>query len=485
MTATSTTSVRSTSSIPLLAVLMTAMLATVIAADMVNLVLPSMGEQFGASEAQSAWVVTGYLLVFSIGIPFYGRISDRVSLRRLFCFALLTYAAGSLICALAPDLAVLVIGRIVMGGGAAALPVLSIIAVTRLMPESQRGMGIGVVSAASGIGTAAGPAIGGGIGQWLGWPALFWLMFVLALLLFPAAWRMLPGDAPSGADRFDIIGGVLLGVGAGLALFGMTQAQAAGIGAPTTWGSLVVAVVALGLFARRTMKVAHPFVPPALFANRTYRSAVVVAFLAMVVNLGGLVFVPLLVIDVNDLDPGQGALVMIPAGIAVAAFSPLIGRLTDRVGTGALALTGLAVMGLSALFLSISAGSTSVIPAGAGALGLCVGFVLVITPLINASAGVLPPDQVGVGLGILQGAQFLGAGAGPALFGVLLTARQHSDSAALGPLHFSDRGAAFSDTFLAMVLIIIPAAIVAYRMHSATTRAGAPTTPSQNTVQQP
>lgn len=470
MTSTSTTSVRNSSSILLLAVLMPSMLLTVIAADMVNLVLPLMGEQFGASEAELAWVVTGYLLVFSVGIPFYGRISDRVSLQRLFCFALLAYALGSLICALAPDLPILVIGRIVAGAGAAALPVLSIIAVTRLIPESKRGMGIGIVSAASGIGTAAGPAIGGGLGQWLGWPALFWLMFLIALVLLPAAWRVLPDEKPTGEERFDILGGILLGLGAGLALFGMTQVQVAGITAPTTWGSFVIAVVALGLFARRTLKVAHPFVPPALFANRTYRSAVVIAFLAMVVNLGGLVCVPLLVIDINDLDPGEGALVMIPAGIAVAAFSPLIGRLTDRLGTGVLVLTGLVVMGLCALFLSASAGATSVVPAGAGALGLCVGFVLVITPLINASAGVLPPDQVGVGLGILQGAQFLGAGAGPALFGVLLTARQHSDSAAINPLHFSNQGAAFSDTFLAMAVIIIPALIVGYRMHIGMTR---------------
>ena len=102
-----TTSIRTgrTSSVPaLLAVLTPAMLATVIASDMVNLMLPSIGEEFGASEAELAWVVTGFLLMFSVGIPFYGRISDQVSLRRLFCFALVTYAAGSLISALAPGL---------------------------------------------------------------------------------------------------------------------------------------------------------------------------------------------------------------------------------------------------------------------------------------------------------------------------------------------------------------------------------------------
>ncbi|MFB4263333.1 MFS transporter [Nonomuraea sp. GTA35] len=448
----------------LLAVLMPAMLATVIASDMVNLVLPAIGAEFGASEAELAWVVTGFLLMFSVGIPFYGRVSDRVSLRRLFVFALLTYAAGSLVCALAPDLLALVAGRIVMGVGAAAIPVLSIIAVTRLMPENRRGTGIGVLSAASGVGTAAGPAVGGGIGQFLGWPALFWLMFAVALALLPAALRVLPGEPPAGEARFDLPGGVLLGLGAGLALFGITQAQVAGLAAPSSWGSLVVAVVAAALFGWRTVRVAHPFVPPALFANPVYRNAVAVAFLAMVVNLGGLVFVPLLVVDVNGLTPGAGALVMIPAGIAVAVVSPLIGRLADRIGTRPLVLAGLAVIGLFSLFLSTFTGGASVVPAGVGIFGLSVGFIFVLTPLISAAAGALPAGQVGAGLGILQGAQFLGAGTGPALFGVLVTARQQGGNGAVNPLYGGSEGAAYSDVFLTMAVVVVLALAVAYRM---------------------
>ncbi|GHE91141.1 MFS transporter [Amycolatopsis deserti] len=469
MTRTPAPAERAGSTTALLAVLLPAVLVTVVASDMVNLMLPSIGEQFGATEAELAWVVTGFLLVFSVGIPFYGRVSDRVSLRRLFGFALVAYALGSLICALAPELLVLVLGRVVMGVGAAALPVLSIIAVTRLMPADKRGMGIGVVSSAAGIGTAAGPAIGGGIGQFLGWPALFWLMFVVALVLLPAAWRVLPGESPVGVARFDLPGGVLLGLGAGLMLFGMTQAQVAGFTQPSSWGSLVVAVVALALFGWRTVRAAQPFVPPELFANRVYRVAVAALFLAMLVNLGALVFVSQLVVDVNGLTPGAGALVMIPAGAAVAVLSPVIGRLADRVGTRPLVLAGLTAMALFALFLSTFATRTSVIPAGIGILGFSVGFISVATPIISAAAGALPAEQVGVGLGILQGAQFLGAGTGPALFGVLVTARQHNGSGAVNPLHAGSEGAAYSDAFLVMAVVAVLALIVAFRMRPART----------------
>lgn len=464
MTSPSTTANRTGPGTALLAVLLPAVLVTVTASDMVTLMLPAIGAEFGASEAELAWVVTGFLLMFSVGTPLYGRLSDRVSLRRLFAFALLAYAAGSLVCALSPTLLVLVTGRIVTGAGAAAVPVLSMVAVTRLLPADRRGLGIGVVSAGAGIGAAAGPALGGGAGQLLGWPALFWIMLVLALLLLGPALRVLPDDIPAGRGRIDLPGGALLGAGAGLVLFGTTRAQVAGFDAPLSWGSLAVAVVALALFARHTHRVAEPFVPPALFAGRVYRTSLLVAFLAMAVNLGGLVFVPLLLVDVNGLTPGEGALVMIPAGLAVALFSPLIGRLSDHVGARPLVLTGLGLIGLFSLVLSTFTDGPSVLPAGAGILGLSIGFILVLTSLIGAAAGELPPGRAGVGIGILQGAQFLGAGAGPAVFGVLVSARRQSGGGAVNPLWSGDEGAAYSDVFLAMAVLVVLTLAVASRM---------------------
>ncbi|QFG27369.1 MFS transporter [Actinomadura sp. WMMB 499] len=438
------------------------MIGTVIAGDMVNLVLPDIGADFGATEAETTWVVTGFMLSFSVGIPFYGRIADRVGLRRLFCLALLAFAAGSLLSALAPNLPVLVLGRIVTGAGAAAIPVLSIIAVTLLMPAGRRGFGIGVVSAGSGIGTAVGPAVGGGAGEALGWPALFWLTLVLALALLPAAMRVLPPGPPAGGSPFDLAGGILLGLGSGLLLFGITQAQTAGASSPASWGSLLGATVALTLFARRTVRSPRPFVPPALFADRVYRTAVAVAFLAMTVYLGGMVFVPLLLIDVNGLGPGAGALVMIPAGVAAAAVAPLTGRLADTIGTRPLVLAGLAAVALSSLHLSTFTGGTSVLPAGIGILGLSVGFMLVMNAVITAAATALPGDHVGVGVGILQGAQFLGAGAGPALFGVLLTARR--ETGAVNPLFGGPDGAAYSDVFLTMTALALLTLPIARRL---------------------
>jgi MFS transporter, DHA2 family, metal-tetracycline-proton antiporter len=99
----------------LLAVLFSAVLVAITAGDMVVAVLPLVAEEFGASEALVGWVLTGYLLILSVGIPLYGRISDFFSLRRVFSVALLLFAAGRLMCALAPSLPVLVLGALRRG----------------------------------------------------------------------------------------------------------------------------------------------------------------------------------------------------------------------------------------------------------------------------------------------------------------------------------------------------------------------------------
>ena len=169
------------------------------------------------------WVVTGYSLAYAIGIPLYGRISDFFGVRRVFTVGLLGFAAGGVICALAPSFAILVLGRIVQGVGGAAVPALASVAVAKVLPPGQRGSALGVVASSVGIGAVVGPIVGGAVGQLFGWRALFVGSLVLMLALIPIVRRVLPNGGSVDEKRgFDLIGGALLGLGAGLFLFGIT-----------------------------------------------------------------------------------------------------------------------------------------------------------------------------------------------------------------------------------------------------------------------
>lgn len=123
----------------LMLVLSLSVLVAAITVDVVNPVLPLISKDLDASKAQVSWVVSGIALVLAIGVPIYGRISDFFELRRLYIFAITILASGSLLCAVAPNLPLLVLGRMVQGAGMSAIPVLSVIAVSKVFPQGKLG----------------------------------------------------------------------------------------------------------------------------------------------------------------------------------------------------------------------------------------------------------------------------------------------------------------------------------------------------------
>ena len=438
----------------LLAVLTSAVFISVLNSSMVNVAIPLIREDFGASEAQVSWVITGYLLLYAVGIPLYGRASDIFSLRRAFVLGLAVFAAGSLVCILALSLPVLVLGRVVQAMGGAAIPALATASVAKVLPPGERGTALGLIVSSVGVGAAIGPVVGGALEQVAGWHSLFYAVLFLMLILIPAAAYALPHTESAGERGFDVPGGLLLGLAAGLFLFGITQGQVAGFGSFSSWGSFLGSALAAAGFAWRITSSEHPFVSPALFRNRGYVAAVIVGFLSMLVNVSCLVSIPLLVSQVNGLSPGSTGLVLAPGAVALAIISPLAGRLSDRIGAKTPVYAGLLVMLISVLFLSAFAAGASPVVVALGMLGVGVGFAFTNSPNVNAAAAALPEESTGVGLGIFNGLFFLGGGTGPAVIGAFLAARREAGAGAINPLYGLD-AAPFSDAFLLLSVALL------------------------------
>lgn len=454
----------------LLGVLISTVFVSVLNSSMVNVVVPVIGRDYSASEAQVGWVITGYLLTYAVGIPLYGRVADIFSIRRAFAFGLLLFAIGSLLCAWAPSLGTLVFGRIVQGAGGAAIPALSSVVVAKILPPGERGSALGLIVSSVGIGAAVGPIVGGAVAALAGWHYLFIGTLLLTLVLLPAVLYVLPDDSPETARGFDLPGGVLLGLAAGLFLFGITRGQVSGFGSASSWGSFVGSALAAVGFAWRIRSAAEPFVSPALFRNRAYVAAVVVGYFSMLANVSALVFVPLLVSDINGLSPGQAGLVLTPGAVALAILSPVAGRLSDTIGVRALILAGLSVMLVSILSISTFGAGASPVIVSLGMLGVGAGFALANSPNVNAAASALRPDEVGAGLGIFNGLFFLGGGTGPAVIGAFLAARKEAGAGAFNPLYGLD-AAPYSDAFLVLVLALLIALAATLGLRSATGKA--------------
>ena len=191
---------------PFLVVVALAVFLTVLTGTVVNVVVPLIREEFGASAGGVGWIITGYALAYAVGISLYGRVSDFFGVRLVFALGLLGFALGGLICTFAPSLAVLVFGRIVQGIGGAAVPALATVSVARVLPPGERGGALGLVASSVGVGSAVGPVVGGIVGQFAGWRPLFVVTLVLMVLLIPFALRVLPGGASEGERRrFDLL----------------------------------------------------------------------------------------------------------------------------------------------------------------------------------------------------------------------------------------------------------------------------------------
>lgn len=444
----------------LIIVLGLSVLMAAITVDMVTPVLGMIGLELGGSEAQVSWVVGGVALVLAIAIPFYGRMSDFLDVRKLFTIGILILTIGSLICALAPNLSVLVFGRMIQGAGMAAIPVLSVVVITKVYPPGQRGSVLGIIAGCIGIGTAGGPIFGGIVGQWLGWHSLFWITFSLGLVIAIGAQISMQKIEPTEigeSKTFDILGGILLGLTVGLFLLGITLAETSGFGSKQTIISLLISLSALFALIIRIATAKQPFIPPVLMKNLLYVSSVLIVFFSMFAYFSVLVFVPLLVVEVNGLTPGEAGMTLLPGGVAVAILSPIVGRLSDRIKPKRLLITGLIVMGISSLFMSLFAGSSPIF-FSIGVLGIGVAFAFINSPANNVAVSALSNEQVGVGMGLFLGALYLGAGTGAAIIGALLSAR-HEVGNALNPLYSLD-APHYSDVFLAVTFFIAIALII-------------------------
>ena len=447
----------------LLAVLISTVFVAVLNTSMVNVSVPNIREEFGATEGQVGWVITGYLLVYAVGIPLYGRVSDLFSLKRTFTLGLVVFAIGSLFCALAPNLLFLVFGRILQAAGGAAVPALASASVAKVLPPGHRGTALGLIFSSVGVGAAVGPVVGGVVDSTLGWHYLFYGTLLLTLLLIPFALRELPHTESTEDRSFDLPGGILLGLAAGLFLFGITQGQVAGFASFTSWGSFVGATLAATGFVWRITTAAHPFVSPALFRNPGFAAATMVGFFSMLANVSSLVFVPLLISTVNELSSGAAALALTPGAVALAILAPFAGRLSDRIGFRVPVFAGLSAMLLSVLFLSTFGAGASPIVIAVGMLGLGTGFAFVNSPATNAAAATLGRKEAGVGLGIYQALFFLGGGTGPAVIGAFLAARREAAAEALNPLYTLD-AASFSDAFLVIGAALLLAFVASLKL---------------------
>ncbi|MEU5300891.1 MFS transporter [Streptomyces noursei] len=388
-----------------------------------NVALPDLRRALHPAAAALPWAVDAYTVVFAGLLLAAGVFADRWGARRMYVGALSGFAVLSVLCAAAPGADALIAGRALLGAAGAGLVPASLALLIALYPDpARRTRAIGVWTALSGLGAAAGPVLGGGLVELGGWRLVFLVNPPIALAALLLA-RRLPAPAPraaSAAPRALDRSGLLLSTGAlGALTFGLVQAGIEGWSAPSAWGPLAAAVVAFVALAAVERRVAAPVLPPALLALPRVRTAMLAAAVSCFAYFGGMYLLALWLQRTYALSPPAAGLACLPLTFPVCVMPFFTGRLVARHGARPVLLAGMAATALAGGLLLLAGGRPPLPLLVVAELALAAAGTLSIPGAAAAMAVEAPAELAATAQGALNGIRQAGSALGVAVLGTL------------------------------------------------------------------
>ncbi|MGW5428053.1 MFS transporter [Streptomyces sp. NPDC004059] len=365
----------------------------------VNVALPRIGDDLGASLAALQWTVNAYMVTLAGLILLGGSLGDHYGRRKIFMLGVVWFAAASLLCGLALNAGMLIAARALQGIGGALLTPGSLAIIQSSFHRDDRSRAVGLWSGFGGIGAAVGPFLGGWLVAGPGWRWVFLLNVPLALLCVPVALRHVPESRDGGKHaRFDVLGAALGALALALLTYALIEAKS---------GSLVVALTGLAGVAAAVAFVQverhrpDPMLPPDIFSSRQF-TAVNLVTLCVYAAFGGFFFLTALQLQVvSGYSPLQAGTALLPTTALMLLFSARSGALADRTGPR-LPLTVGPLLCAAAMLLMLRVGKgadylTDVLPA---LLVMGAGMVTLVAPLTATVLASVDTARAGLASGI-------------------------------------------------------------------------------------
>jgi EmrB/QacA subfamily drug resistance transporter len=404
----------------------------------VNVALPSIGHDLGASVSGLQWTIDAYTLVLASLLMLSGSTADRFGRKRTFVVGLAVFSAGSLLCSLAPSLGLLIVFRMMQAVGGSMLNPVAVSIITNTFTDpKERAQAVGVWGAVIGISMALGPVLGGLLVSTVGWRSIFWINIPVGLTAIVLAVRYVPESRAPRARRFDPVGQVFMVVFLAALTYGIIELPSKGLSSPVILAAFSAALVGLVGFILYEPRRRDPLIDLRFFRSVPFAAATVTAVAAFAA-LGGFLFMNTLYLqEVRGLSPLRAGLDTLPMALMVMLASPLSGRIVGHRGPRLpLVVAGACLMTACAMLTGIDPVTPFTWLFGAYVI-FGLGFGLVNAPITNAAVSGMPRAQAGVAAAIASTSRQIGQTLGVAVCGALVTSRVggsvHGDLATISP----------------------------------------------------
>ncbi|WP_332663056.1 MFS transporter [Aeromicrobium sp.] len=412
---------------PVLAVVSLALMTVVSAVSGLNVALPDLARETGATQTQITWIVDAYTVVFAGLLLFAGALGDRFGRRELLAGGLAVFGIAAGLGMLTSDPGQLIALRAMMGIGAAAIMPTTLSIITTSFPVEQRAKAIGVWVGMAGGGAVLGLFGSGLLLEFYSWSSFFALNVVLAGLALLGTLLVVPSSVDENPPRLDLVGALLSLVAVAATVFGIIEGPERGWDAGLTVAALVVGVVALVAFVRWELHVAQPMLDPRLFRNRSFSAGsltVMVQFFATF----GLFFVVIQYLQfVVGRSPLGAAVALLPLPLVMIPLARNAPRIAQKVGFKRLAPLGLLFTAAGLVVISQVGTDMTYWYFALGLVLFAAGMGLAGTPSTTAITESLPESKQGVASAVNDTARELGSAFGIAILGSVLN-QQYRDN---------------------------------------------------------
>jgi len=388
----------------------------------VNIALPTLAIDLGATNRQLQWIVDSYLLLFTGLLLAAGGLGDRFGRRAFLVGGLIFFGITSLYAATVETPNQLIVARGLMGIGAAAIFPATLAIITNMFAiAKERAAAIGIWSAVSGVGVAAGPITGGWLLERYWWGSVFLINVPIIVIAVAVTLAAVPESKDDAAPRLDLPGVFLSIAAIGALVFTIIEAPELGWLSLATLAGFGLAALLFGLFVAWELRVEHPLLPVRIFRNLRF-SAASVSITAAFFSLFGFVFLITQYFQlVRNYGPFEAGVRTLPVAFSIALASVLSPRLVQVVGTKLVVAGGLASMSAGFFWVSFASAQTPYLEIVGEMILLGVGLGATTAPATESIMGSLSVDKAGVGSAVNDATRELGGTLGVAVVGSIFS----------------------------------------------------------------